>query len=50
MVTSILNQISGTCAAGASNACVSPDSIIVLDVNSDNATVQINQKDSSNDS
>ena len=45
-----INQISGTCAAGASNACVSPDSIIVLDVNSDNATVQINQKDSSNDS
>ena len=45
-----INQISGTCAAGASNSCVSPDANISLDITSDNAIIQINQKDSSNDS
>ncbi len=45
-----INQLSGTCAAGASNACSSPNAIINLDVDSENAIIQINQKDSSNDS
>ena len=45
-----INQISGTCAAGASNSCVSPNANIVLDITSDNSEIQINQKDSSNDS
>ena len=41
-----INQISGTCVSGAGN-CASPDSIITLDITSDNAVIQINQKDSS---
>tara|TARA_B100000085_G_scaffold280925_1_gene306664 strand:+ start:521 stop:1258 length:738 start_codon:yes stop_codon:yes gene_type:complete len=45
-----INQISGTCATGAGNACSSPNANIVLDVTSDNATIQLNQKDSANDS
>ena len=45
-----INQLSGTCASGASNACSSPNAIINLDVDSENAIIQINQKDSSNDS
>ena len=45
-----INQISGTCASGASNACSSPNANITLDITSDNAVIQINQKDSSNDS
>ena len=45
-----INQLSGTCASGASNACATPDSSITLDITSDNAVIQINQKDSSNDS
>ena len=45
-----INQLSGTCAAGASNACSSQNAIINLDVDSENAIIQINQKDSSNDS
>ena len=45
-----INQISGTCAAGASNSCSSPNGNIQLDITSDNATIQINQKDSANDS
>ena len=45
-----INQISGTCATGASNACSTPNANIVLDVTSDNAVITINQKDSGNDS
>ncbi len=45
-----INQISGTCATGAGNACATPNANIVLDVTSDNATIQLNQKDSANDS
>tara|TARA_A200000159_G_C7331873_1_gene343348 strand:+ start:1157 stop:1894 length:738 start_codon:yes stop_codon:yes gene_type:complete len=45
-----INQISGTCATGAPQACVSPNATIILDVTSDNAIIQLNQKDSSNDS
>lgn len=44
-----INQISGTCAASG-GGCSTPNATIVLDVNSDNATVQINQKDSAGDS
>lgn len=40
-----INQLSGTCATGISTC----KGIITLDVTSDNATIQINQKDSSND-
>ena len=45
-----INQLSGTCVGGAGNSCSSPDANIVLDITSDNAIIQINQKDSSNDS
>ena len=45
-----INQVSGTCVGGAGNGCSTPNATIVLDVNSDNATVQINQKDSAGDS
>ena len=45
-----INQISGTCASGASNACSSPDAHITLDITSDNSVIQINQKDSAGDS
>ncbi len=41
-----INQISGTCATGVSTC----NGIITLDIDSDNATIQINQKDSANDS
>ena len=41
-----INQLSGTCPTGVSTC----NGIITLDVTSDNATIQINQKDSSNDS
>ena len=44
-----ITQISGTCASGTTG-CATPAGIIVLDVTSDNATIQINQKDSANDS
>jgi len=44
-----INQISGTCA-GSDVACSSPNSTINLDITSDNATIQINQKDSAGDS
>jgi hypothetical protein len=44
-----INQISGTCPTGATG-CSSPAGIIVLDVTSDNAVIQLNQKDSANDS
>ena len=45
-----INQLSGTCVSGASAACSSPDAIINLSVDSENAVIQINQKDSANDS
>lgn len=45
-----INQISGTCASGAGNGCATPNAIINLDITSDNATIQINQQDTSNDS
>ena len=45
-----INQISGTCATGAGTSCVSPNANIVLDITSDNAIIQLNQKDSANDS
>ena len=41
-----INQLSGTCATGITTC----NGIITLDVTSDNATIQINQKDSSTDS
>lgn len=41
-----INQISGTCPTGISTC----KGIITLDITSDNATIQINQKDSANDS
>lgn len=43
-----INQISGTCVGGS--PCATPNAIINLDITSDNATVQINQKDAANDS
>ena len=45
-----INQISGTCATGAGTSCVSPNANIVLDITSDNAIIQLNQQDSSNES
>ena len=45
-----INQISGTCVSGAGNSCATPNANITLDITSDNAVIQINQKDSSNDS
>jgi len=44
-----INQISGTCV-GSNAACASPNALLTLDITSDNAIIQINQKDSSNDS
>ena len=41
-----INQLSGTCPTGVSTC----NGIITLDVDSENATIQINKKDSSNDS
>jgi len=41
-----ISQISGTCPTGISTC----NGIITLDIDSENATIQINQKDSSNDS
>jgi hypothetical protein len=41
-----INQLSGSCAVGISTC----KGIITLDITSDNATIQINQKDTSNDS
>ena len=45
-----INQVSGTCVSGSGNSCASPDAKIIMDIDSDNATIQINQKDSANDS
>jgi hypothetical protein len=44
-----INQLSGTCAT-ANVSCTSPDAIINLSIDSENAVIQINQKDSSSDS
>ena len=43
-----ITQISGTCVGGS--PCASPNALITLDITSDNATIQITQKDSSSDS
>ena len=45
-----INQISGTCATGAGVGCSTPNANIVLDITSDNAIIQITQKDSGSDS
>jgi hypothetical protein len=45
-----INQISGTCVSGAGSSCATPNAIIIMDIDSDNATIQINQKDAANDS
>jgi len=45
-----INQISGSCVSGASSACATPNANIVLDITSDNAIIQLNQKDAGNDS
>jgi len=45
-----ITQVSGTCVSGAGNSCVTPNAIIEMDITSDNAVIQINQKDSANDS
>lgn len=44
-----INQLSGTCAASG-GGCATPNAIITLDITSDNSVIQINQKDSANDS
>ena len=44
-----INQISGTCTPSATG-CATPSGIIDMEVDSDNATIQINQKDAANDS
>ena len=45
-----INQISGTCAQTAGVGCLTPNAVINLDITSDNATIQINQKDAPGDS
>ena len=45
-----INQLSGTCVSGAGNSCATPNAHITLDITSDNSVIQINQKDSANDS
>jgi len=45
-----INQISGTCADGGDASCTSPNANIVLDVTSDNAIIQLVQKDQAGDS
>ena len=45
-----INQLSGTCVSGASNSCATPNAHITLDIDSENAVIQINQKDAANDS
>lgn len=44
-----ITQISGTCAASG-NGCATPNANVNLNVNSDNAIIQITQKDSNSDS
>jgi hypothetical protein len=44
-----ITQISGTCAASG-NGCATPNANVNLNVNSDNAIIQITQKDSAGDS
>jgi len=41
-----INQMSGSCPQGISTC----NGIITLDIDSENATIQINQKDTTNDS
>ena len=36
-----INQVSGTCVSGSGNSCASPDAKIIMDIDSDNATIQI---------
>lgn len=43
-----INQISGTCVGGS--PCATPNAHITLDITSENSVIQINQKDSANDS
>lgn len=45
-----ISQISGTCADSGDASCTSPNANIVLDVTSDNAIIQLVQKDSGSDS
>ena len=45
-----INQMTGTCAVGAGASCSTPTSHINLDVTSNDAIIQINQKDSAGDS
>ena len=45
-----INQLSGTCVSGAGNSCATPNAKITLDITSDNAIIQLNQKDAANDS
>ena len=44
-----ITQISGTCAASG-GGCATPNANVNLNVNSDNAIIQITQKDSNSDS
>ena len=44
-----ITQVSGTCAASG-GGCATPNANVNLNVNSDNAVIQITQKDSANDS
>ena len=44
-----ITQVSGTCAASG-NGCATPNANVNLNVNSDNAIIQITQKDSNSDS
>jgi len=43
-----INQVSGTCVGGS--PCATPNANIVLTVTSENAIIQLNQKDAANDS
>ncbi len=45
-----INQISGTCVSGAGASCATPNAHITLTATSENAIIQINQKDAANDS
>lgn len=45
-----ISQISGTCANSGDTSCTSPNANIVLDVTSDNAIIQLVQKDQAGDS
>ena len=45
-----INQLSGSCVSGSGNACATPNAHITLVIDSDNSIIQINQKDTANDS